>query len=76
MTLIMVPSMYLIAERLKRPMRRQYGGKWISMLGIPPLTFIFMPLMLVTMFIHRAQAARRKRKMGNKYDERWTGSWF
>jgi multidrug efflux pump subunit AcrB len=76
MTLIMVPSMYIIAERLKRPMRRQYGGKWISMLGIPPLTFIFMPLMLVTMFIQRAQAARRKRKMGNKYDERWTGSWF
>jgi multidrug efflux pump len=76
MTLIMVPSMYIIAERLRRPMRRQYGGKWISMLGIPPLSFIFMPLMLVTMFIHRAQAARRKRKMGNKYGERWTGSWF
>ena len=76
MTLVIVPSMYLIAERLRRPMRRQYGGKWISMMGIPPLTFIFMPLMLITMFIHRAQAARRKRKMGNKYDERWTGSWF
>jgi multidrug efflux pump len=76
MTLIMVPSMYIIAERLRRPMRRQYGGRWISMLGIPPFTFIFMPLMLVTMFIHRAKAARRKRKMGNKYDERWTGSWF
>ncbi|MEO8765924.1 MAG: efflux RND transporter permease subunit [Ginsengibacter sp.] len=76
MTLIMVPSMYLIAERLRRPMRRQYGGKWISMLGIPPLTFLFMPLMLVTMLIHRAQAARRRRKLGNKYDERWTGSWF
>jgi multidrug efflux pump len=46
------------------------------MLGIPPFTLLFMPLMLVSMFIHRAQAARRKRKMGNKYDERWTGSWF
>lgn len=76
MTLIMVPSMYLISERLRRPMRRHYGGKWISMLGIPPFTFLFMPLMLVTMLIHRAQAARRKRKMGNEYDERWTGSWF
>ena len=76
MTLIIVPSMYLIAERLRRPMRRQYGGKWISMLGIPPLTILFMLLMIVTMFIHRAQAARRKRKMGNKFDERWTGSWF
>jgi len=76
MTLVIVPSMYLIAERLRRPMRRQFGGKWISMLGIPPLTLLFMPLMLVTMFIHRAKAARRKRKYGNKYDERWTGSWF
>jgi multidrug efflux pump len=76
MTLVIVPSMYLIAERLKRPMRRQFGGKWISMMGIPPLIIIFMPLMLLTMFIHNAQARRRKRKMGNKYDERWTGSWF
>jgi multidrug efflux pump len=76
MTLVIVPSMYLIAERLRRPMRRQFGGTWISMLGIPPLTILFMPLMLVTMQIQRKQAARRKRKMGNKYDERWTGSWF
>lgn len=76
MTLVMVPSMYLIAERLRRPMRRQYGGRWISLLGIPPLTILFMPFMVITMFIHRAKAARRKRKYGNKYDERWTGSWF
>jgi multidrug efflux pump len=76
MTLIIVPSMYLIAERLRRPMRRQYGGKWISMLGIPPLTILFIPFMVVTMLIHRTNAARRKRKYGNKYDERWTGSWF
>jgi Cu/Ag efflux pump CusA len=76
MTLFMVPSMYLIAERLRRPMRRQYGGKWISMLGIPPLTFLFMPLMAITAFIHRREVARRKRKLGNKYDARWTGSWF
>jgi multidrug efflux pump len=76
MTLIMVPGMYLIAERLRRPMRRQFGGKWISILGIPPLTLLFIPLMLVTMFIHRAQAARRRRKMGNVVGEKWTGSWF
>ncbi|MEO6894919.1 MAG: efflux RND transporter permease subunit, partial [Ginsengibacter sp.] len=76
MTLIMVPSMYLIAERLKRPMRRQFGGKWISMLGIPPLTILFIPLMFVTMFIHNYKAKRRKRKMGNTLGERWTGSWF
>jgi multidrug efflux pump len=76
MTLVIVPSMYLIAERLKKPMRRQYGGTWISMLGIPPLTILFIPLMVITMFIHRAKAKRRKRKYGNKYDARWTGSWF
>ena len=76
MTLVMVPSMYLIAQRLKRPMRRQYGGKWISMLGIPPLTLLFIPLMFITMFIHNAQVKRRKRKLGNQVGERWTGSWF
>jgi hypothetical protein len=76
MTLFIVPSMYLIAERLRRPMRRQYGGKWISMLGIPPLSLLFMPLMAVTAFIHRKDVARRKRKLGNKADIKWTGSWF
>ena len=76
MTLIMVPSMYLIAERLKRPMRRQYGGKWISMMGIPPLTFLFMPLMVITAFIHRKQAARRRRKINKDTNEKWAGSWF
>jgi multidrug efflux pump len=76
MTLVMVPSMYLIAERLRRPMRRMYGGKWISMVGIPPLTIPFVFLMLGTMFKHNAQVRRRKKKMANKYDERWTGSWF
>jgi multidrug efflux pump subunit AcrB len=76
MTLIMVPSMYLIAQRLKRPMRRQYGGKWISMLGIPPLTLLFIPLMFITMFIHNYNVKRRKRKLGNKVGPRWTGSWF
>jgi multidrug efflux pump subunit AcrB len=76
MTLVMVPGMYLIAQRLKRPMRRQFGGKWISMMGIPPLTLLFIPLMFVTMFIHNAKVRRRKRKMGNQVGERWTGSWF
>ncbi len=41
MTLFILPSMYLIAERLKRPMRRQFGGRWVSMMGIPPLDFYF-----------------------------------
>lgn len=76
MTLIMVPSMYLIAERLKRLMRRHYGGKWISMPGIPPLTILFIPLMFITMFIHNAQVKRRKSKPGNQVGEKLTGSWF
>jgi hypothetical protein len=66
MTLVIVPSMYLIAERLKRPMRRQFGGKWISMMGIPPLTFIFMPLMLVTSAIHSVGVTRRVYKLNNE----------
>jgi multidrug efflux pump subunit AcrB len=44
MTLVIVPSMYLIAERLKRPMRNMFGGKWISFMGIPPLIFLFIAL--------------------------------
>ena len=31
--------MYIIAERLRRPMRRQYGGKWISMSGYTSIYF-------------------------------------
>ncbi|MBC7935960.1 MAG: efflux RND transporter permease subunit [Rhizobacter sp.] len=75
MTLIIVPAMYLIAERLRRPMRRMYGGKWISFLGIPPLILLFIPLMIITAFKHRAEAARRKRKMKEAPIEH-TGSWF
>jgi multidrug efflux pump len=46
LTLIMVPSMYIIAERLKRPMEKFYGGKWIGILGFAgPFFFIFVGLM-------------------------------
>ena len=77
MTLMIVPSMYLIAERLRRPMRRQFGGKWISFMGIPPLTLLFIPLMVITMFIHRADVLRRRRKLAGKpINESFIGSWF
>lgn len=78
MTLIIVPAMYLIAERLKRPMRNMYGGKWISMLGIPPLTLVFLPLVFATMFRHRLDVGRRKRRLaGNdKVNDKWIRSWF
>lgn len=76
LTLVLVPGMYLIAERLRRPMKRQYGGKWISFMGIPPLIFLLIPLMFVTMFIHGKQVRRRRRLLGNQVGQRWIGSWF
>lgn len=46
LTLTMVPSMYLIAERLKRPMERFYGTKYVAILGFTgPLFFLFVGLM-------------------------------
>jgi multidrug efflux pump len=76
MTLFMVPSMYLIAERLKRPMRRHFGGKWISFLGIPPFTILFILLMFLTIILHSVEVARRRRRARDKADETWIRSWF
>ena len=76
MTLFIVPAMYLIAERLRRPMRRHFGGKWISMLGIPPLTFIFLPLMFVTAFIHRRNEKRRNANNNANGDKIINGYWY
>ncbi len=76
MTLVIVPSMYLIAERLRRPMRRHFGGTWISMLGIPPFTLLFIPLMLISMFRHKVEVSRRYRRLRGKADETWIRSWF
>jgi multidrug efflux pump len=46
LTLVMVPSMYLIAERLKRPMQQFYGTKFIALLGFAgPFFFIFVGIM-------------------------------
>jgi multidrug efflux pump subunit AcrB len=78
MTLIILPSMYLIAERLKRPMRRYFGGKWISMMGIPPLTFIFLLILIpITLVRHAVEKTRRRRRFaGQQVSETWIGSWF
>jgi multidrug efflux pump subunit AcrB len=76
MTLFIVPGMYLIAERLKRPMRRHFGGKWISFLGIPPLTFIFIPLMFVTVYLHKKNVKRRQANNNANGDSTINGSWF
>jgi multidrug efflux pump subunit AcrB len=48
LTLIMVPSMYLIAERLRRPMTRFYGTKFIALLGfLGPFFFVFAGIMFL-----------------------------
>ena len=56
LTLVMVPSMYLIAERLKRPMERFYGTRFIAMLGFAgPFFFIFVGIMFA---VRRIQGKR------------------
>lgn len=75
MTLIIVPSMYLIAERLRRPMRKMFGGTWISFLGIPPFTFIFLFLMVAVMIKQKIKVKARKNRLQNA-GETFVGSWF
>ncbi len=78
MTLFMVPSMYLMAERLRRPMRRHWGGKWISFLGIPPFTIIFLILMFISLIRHRFEVSARRRRLRDNRgaSETWIKSWF
>lgn len=78
MTLIIVPSMYLIAERLRRPMRKMYGGKWVSMAGLPPITLLFSLMMIGTMIRQRYKRTKRARRLrGNEnVNDAFIGSWF
>lgn len=76
MTLLVVPAMYLMAERLRRPMQRMYGGKWISLLAIPPLTPIFLILVFVTMIKHRIEVKQRYKRAGKDADKTLIESWF
>jgi multidrug efflux pump subunit AcrB len=56
LTLIMVPSMYLIAERLRRPMEKFYSGKWVAIFGfLGPFFFIFVGIMYL---VRRIQGKR------------------
>ncbi len=46
LTLMMVPSMYIISERLRRPMEKFYGTRFIALLGfLGPLFFLFVAIM-------------------------------
>jgi hypothetical protein len=40
--------MYLISQRLRRPMRQFYGTKWVAVLGfIGPFFFLFVAIMFL-----------------------------
>jgi len=46
LTLVMVPSMYVIAERLRRPMEKFYGTKYVALFGFTgPFFFLFVGAM-------------------------------
>jgi multidrug efflux pump len=48
MTLLVVPAMYLVSQRLRRPMRQFYGTKWIALFGfLGPFFFIFVAIMFL-----------------------------
>ena len=46
LTLLMVPSMYIISERLRRPMEKFYGTKFVALFGfLGPVFFLFVGFM-------------------------------
>ena len=48
LTLMMVPSMYIISERLRRPMDKFYGTKYVALFGfLGPFFFIFVGIMFL-----------------------------
>jgi multidrug efflux pump subunit AcrB len=56
LTLVMVPSMYVIAERLRRPMEKFYGTKYVALFGFTgPFFFIFVGIMY---FIKKIQGKK------------------
>jgi multidrug efflux pump len=75
MTLLIVPAMYLMAERLKRPMRNMYGGRWVSFLSLPPLTPIFIVLAIVTLAVHSVRAYGRRKRFPRQ-SKTFSGQWL
>jgi hypothetical protein len=44
----MVPSMYVISERLRRPMEKFYGTKYVAIFGFfGPFFFLFVLIMYI-----------------------------
>src|SRR5262245_41046397 len=64
LTLVMVPSMYLISERLRRPMSKFYGTKFIALLGfLGPLFFIFVGIMYLVKAIQGKRVWMGKQRL-------------
>lgn len=56
LTLIMVPSMYILSERLRRPMEKFYGTKYVGLIGfLGPLFF----LLVLVMYVGRALQGKK-----------------
>jgi multidrug efflux pump subunit AcrB len=54
LTLLMIPSMYIISERLRRPMTKFYGTKFVALLGFTgPLFFLLALVMYVVRTVTR-----------------------
>jgi multidrug efflux pump len=52
LTLLMIPSMYIMSERLRRPMERFYGTKFVALFGFfGPFFFIFVGIMYFVRYI-------------------------
>lgn len=52
LTLLMIPSMYIMSERLRRPMEKFYGTRFIALLGfLGPFFFLFVGLMYFVRWI-------------------------
>jgi len=48
----MVPSMYIISERLRRPMNQFFGTKYVALFGFTgPFFFLFVLIMYMVRWI-------------------------
>ncbi|MFT3909160.1 MAG: efflux RND transporter permease subunit [Ferruginibacter sp.] len=67
LTLIMVPSMYIISERLRRPMDKFYGTKYVAIFGFTgPLFFIFVLIMYVGRWLQKKRVWNGRLKDSTK----------
>ena len=67
LTLVMVPSMYLISERLRRPMEKFYGTKFVALLGfLGPFFFITVGIMFLVRRIQGKKVWMGKQRKAHK----------